>query len=408
MSTTSPIASSGDAAQPAHLQPARVGLPLALLWLSGMALRITVLAVPPVVPLLHADLHLSETEIGILSAMPALLFALAAVPGSLLIARWGAVATLVAGLLLNAAGSAARGAAGTATALYAASVLMGLGVALMQPALPALVRTWLPQRIGFGSAVYTNGLLIGETLVVALTIPVVLPLVGGSWRLDFLFWAVPVLATGLLAAVLAPRPGATSGGIASPARRWWPDWRRSFLWRLGLILGGVNSSYFLTNHFLPDYLTATGQSDLIGPALTSLNFLQLPASFLMLIFAGRLALRSWAYVATGSLALLGLIGMVSMTGFWVVAWAGVMGFALATTLVLALAVPALVSRADDVHRTSAGMFAISYTVSVVAPIVGGALWDLSGVPLVGFAPVALCLIAVAVIAATTNFARERS
>jgi CP family cyanate transporter-like MFS transporter len=83
-------------------------LALVLLWLCGASLRVTVLAVPPVVPLLHADLHLSETGIGWLASLPPMLFAIAAVPGSLLIARFGILPALVIGLLLNAVGSAAR------------------------------------------------------------------------------------------------------------------------------------------------------------------------------------------------------------------------------------------------------------------------------------------------------------
>ncbi|HZS83311.1 MAG TPA: MFS transporter [Stellaceae bacterium] len=375
----------------------------ALLWLSGVALRLTVLAVPPVVPRLHADLHLSETEIGMLSSVVSLLFAVAALPGSLLIARFGAVPTLIVGLLLNAAGSAARAAVPNAALLYAATIVMGCGVALMQPALPPLVRAWLPRRIGFGTALYSNGLLAGEVLVVALTIPVILPLTGGSWRWNFILWTLPIIATLLLVAVLAPRPPAAPG--AAP-RLWWPDWRRPFIWRLGLILGCVNSTYFATNHFLPDYLTAAGSPQLIGAALTALNFMQLPASVLMLVFAGRLALQRWAYVGTGGLALLSILGIVATPGAWVVVWAGTLGFALAAALILGLAVPALVSKAEDVHRTSAGMFAISYTVAVLTPILGGLLWDATGLPLAGFAPIGLCAIAVAAIAATTEFRGE--
>jgi len=37
---------------------------LALLWLAGTALRLTILAVPPVIPLIHDELNLSATEIG--------------------------------------------------------------------------------------------------------------------------------------------------------------------------------------------------------------------------------------------------------------------------------------------------------------------------------------------------------
>jgi len=43
-------------------------VPLALLWLGGAALRLTVLAVPPVLPLIHADLGLSEAAVGALGA----------------------------------------------------------------------------------------------------------------------------------------------------------------------------------------------------------------------------------------------------------------------------------------------------------------------------------------------------
>jgi antibiotic biosynthesis monooxygenase (ABM) superfamily enzyme len=44
----------------------------------------------------------------------------------------------------------------------------------MQVALPPAVRAWVPHRIGFATAVYTNGLLIGEILPVALMFPLVL------------------------------------------------------------------------------------------------------------------------------------------------------------------------------------------------------------------------------------------
>jgi hypothetical protein len=36
----------------------------------------------------------------------------------------------------------------------------------MHPSMPPLARTWLPDRTGFATAVYANGLLIGEILPV--------------------------------------------------------------------------------------------------------------------------------------------------------------------------------------------------------------------------------------------------
>ncbi len=182
---------------------------LALLWLAGNGLRITILAVPPVIPLLTADLHMSATEVGILGGLPAVLFACAAIPGSLLIARFGALPTLVIGLFATAAGSALRGAVPDVALLFVTTVVTAFGVAVMQPALPPLVRAWLPHRIGFGTAVYTNGLLVGEIIPVTLTGLLVLPLVADSWRWSFVVWAVPAVLIGLIITVTgaAPRRG---------------------------------------------------------------------------------------------------------------------------------------------------------------------------------------------------------
>src|SRR5205085_1254457 len=178
------------------------------------------------------------------------LFACTAVLGSLLIARFGALATLVAGLLATAAGSALRGAAPEMFSLYAATIVTGFGVAIMHPSLPPLVRMWLPHRIGFGAAVFTNGLLVGEILPVALTIPLLLPLLDESWRGSFAIWAVPVALIALIVMLLAARPAATAR--ANGPQRWWPDWSDPLIWRLGIALGSVNSMYFSANAFLPD------------------------------------------------------------------------------------------------------------------------------------------------------------
>src|SRR5580698_3087763 len=154
------------------------GFLLSLLWLVGVQLRLTVLAVPPVLPLIHRDLALSEKAVGALSALPVLLLGLAAVPGSLGVARLGARRACLVGLAIVAIAGAARGIGPSAPMLYGMTLAMGIGIALMQPTLPTLVGEWFPTRAGFATAVYANGLLIGEAVPAAVTIPLVLPLLG--------------------------------------------------------------------------------------------------------------------------------------------------------------------------------------------------------------------------------------
>jgi len=361
---------------------------LLLLWLGGVALRLTILNVPPVIPLIHDDLHLSETQVGILSGLPMVLFAGAAIAGSLLIARLGALTALVIGLWICAVGSVLRGIGPHVVLLYSGTVLMAFGVAVMQPSLPPLVRTWVPQRIGFATAVYTNGLLIGEILPAALTIPLVLPMLHQSWQWSFVFWSVPVAIVAIIIMITAPATPAVTPTAAS--RRWIPDFTDSLMWRIGLLLGCVNATYFSMNGFLPDYLTHTGQSDLINAALTALNAGQLPASFLLLASADRMVRTVWSYLGCGLVCLAAVMAIVSIGGSWVVIGAAIWGCAGAAVLVLVLALPPLIAPPDDVHRVTAGIFTISYSCAVIVPIISGHLWDLTGWTLAPFIPIGVC------------------
>lgn len=382
---------------------ARMLTALVVLWLAGVALRLTILAVPPVIPLIHTDLSLSATQIGILTGLPSMLFAVAAVPGALLIARLGVGTAMIVGLALNALGGALRGTLPDVAWLYAMTVMMGAGVAIMQVSMPPAVRAWVPHRIGFATAVYTNGLLVGEILPVALMLPLVLPLVG-TWQWGFAFWSAPVAVIALIVLALAPPAAATNGAAAR--RRWWPDWKSHLIWRLGIMLGTVNAMYFASNAFLPDYLASNGLRDWISPALTGLNIGQLPASFLLLAFAPRLELKAWPFVACGLLCALATAGIVFGSGVVVVAATTFMGFTAAGILVLALALPPLLAAPDDVHRVTAAMFTISYSCAVIVPVISGALWDLSGIPALAFLPIALCGILLAVLAPAINHVRR--
>ena len=360
--------------------------PILLLWLAGNALRLTILAVPPVLPLIQSDLNLTGTQIGILTGLPVILFGVAALPGSVLIARFGALAALVAGILIAAAGGALRGFSSNVWFLYGATAIMGAGVAIMQPALPPLVRQWLPRRINFGSAVFTNGLLVGEILPVALTLPLFMPLLGLDWRGGLAIWSIPMVAVAAIVWWYAPPPARTENAV--PAR-WWPDWSDTLLWRLGLLMSGANSTYFGVNTFLPGYLTFADRADLISVTLTALNVGQIPASILLLAFARQTERRIWPFIGFGVITLASLLGL-ALTASWLsVVFAALLGFAAAGVLALTLALPALLSKQADIGRMAAAMFTIGYGLAVVLTVLGGALWDVTADARFAFLPVAL-------------------
>jgi len=378
---------------------------LTLLWLVGNALRMSILAVPPVIPMLRSEFRLSGTEIGILTGLPIVLFGAAALVGSRLVSVMGVVRAVVAGLLLTAIGSALRSGTHDVIELFAATAVMSAGVAITQPATPALVGRWLPQHIALGTAVYTNGLLVGEILPVGL-FSLLFSVLGQSWRATFVLWALPIVVIAALVLAFAPREAGTPAAVTGG---WWPRWRLRDIVRLGLVFGSTNALYFASNAFLPGQLTEISRPDLVSPALTALNLGQLPASLLLIVFARRFERKGWPFLLAGVLALASIAVIVSATGASgasVVASAAVLGFSAGGAFALGLTLPPLLSNPGEVARVSAAMFTVSYSSALVVSILSGAAWDLAGSADFAFLPIAISALPLLVLVPTIDFERR--
>ena len=357
-------------------------LRLLLLWLGGIDIRLTMLAVPPLIPLIHHDLHLDEKAVGALVSGPVLLLAIAAVPGSLLIAKLGVRGALLLGLGAVAVFGALRGLGPSIPVLFSATFLMGVGVAVTQPAYPSLVREWFPRRIAIATAVYSNGILIGETLPTVFTTPVgVLQLARGDWRWALASWSVLVILSAAAIASRAPKRVSD----ASVRSRWWPDWRKHQAVRIGLVMGMASATYFGANAYIPDFLDQTGRHDLIPATLAVLNGSQLLTAPMVALWPNLLTGRA-GFIGSAVLMAIAQAGIVFTPGTGVVAWAFVLGFATALAFVVVLSLPPRVAPPGDVAAMSAAIFTIQYTTAFVVPLIAGALWDATGQAALAFVP----------------------
>jgi len=374
-----------------------------LLWTCGLCLRLTVLAVPPVISMIQRDLHLSGTEIGLLSGIPVVVFAIVATPGSIMIARIGVRGALLCGLLIAAAGTLVRSGAADAWQLYLTSVLMSAGIAMMQPAMAAAVREWMPERTGFGTAVYSNGLIMGEIIPVATMLPLVMPLVDGNWRSALAVWTVPLVVMAAAVAIFAPK--SVTNVVTTPAAGRLPRLNSAINWRIGLTLGSIMSAYFCLNGFMPARLNEIGHQDLVSAVLTALNIGQLPASFLLLLVADRLQGKRWPYLVLGALASSCVVAIMMSAGAWTVFWAALAGFSLGSGLVLGLALaPLLCDNANDVALTSAAALAIGYGFAMLISFLSGVVWDLAGHASAALIPILIGSLPIFI--ATPTFARR--
>ncbi|MBY6072136.1 MULTISPECIES: MFS transporter [Marinobacter] len=354
--------------------PARL-LPVAvLLWLAGVYLRIPVLVAPPLAPFIGDELALTQALTGALTTLPILMLAIGSMPGSLAIARIGPRNTLALAMVIMVIGSAGRGLMPDTLTLMIASAVMGIGVSMMQPSLPALLPRWLePHHLALGSAIYMNGMLMGEFIGAGITLPVLMPLLDNSWRATLLAWSLPGLL--IAAALFLPKRDR-----AKPVRKvaWLPDWHNPLTLRIGLLLGLSGSLFFGLNAYMGNLLQHQGQFDKLPDALFWYNLAQVFASLIMLKMARYWVGRRGVIATLASISLLGAIGAVMLNGWWSIVSATLMSLVAGMLLILLVAIPPLVVSAAETGRLSAGTFLVGYTVAFCVPMLGGVVADWTG------------------------------
>ena len=354
---------------PAKLLPVAV-----LLWLAGVYLRIPVLVAPPLAPFISDELALTQALTGALTTLPILMLAIGSMPGSLAIARIGPRNTLALAMVIMVIGSAGRGLMPDTLTLMIASAVMGIGVSMMQPSLPALLPRWLePHHLALGSAIYMNGMLMGEFIGAGITLPVLMPLLDNSWRATLVAWSLPALL--VAAALFLPKRDR-----AKPVRKvaWLPDWHNPLTLRIGLLLGLSGSLFFGLNAYMGNLLQHQGQFDKLPDALFWYNLAQVFASLIMLKMARYWVGRRGVIATLASISLLGAIGAVMLTGWWSIVSATLMSLVAGMLLILLVAIPPLVVSAAETGRLSAGTFLVGYTVAFCVPMLGGVVADWTG------------------------------
>jgi CP family cyanate transporter-like MFS transporter len=274
-------------------------------------------------------------------------------------------------MVIMVIGSAGRGLAPDTLTLMLASALMGFGIAMMQPSLPALLPRWLePKHLAIGSAIYMNGMLMGEFIGGGITLPVLMPLVDNNWRTALLVWSLPGLL--VAAALFLPRREKVR-----PAQKpsWLPDWKNPLTLRIGLLLGLSGSLFFGLNAYMGSLLEQQGNFELLADALFWYNLAQPAASLVMLKMAKAWIGRKRPIIAMASCSIVGTIGTLLLTGWWSIASATFMSLTAGILLILLVALPPVLVASSETGRLSAGNFLVGYTLVFSVPMIGGLLAD---------------------------------
>lgn len=342
--------------------------------LVALNLRPALASVGPLVVDIRAATGLSNPAIGLLTTLPLLAFGFLSAFTSVLSRRVGMERALAIGLVLIAAGTALRAAPAVA-ALYAGTIVLGVGVALGNVLLPALAKRHFPSRSGGITSLYSSMMGLGATAAAGLSVPLAAAL---GWRGALGIWVVPVLialAAWVPQILRRPVQGAVRRGLGLGALG-----RSPLAWQIALFMGLQSLTFYVVLAWLPDLLQSRGMTEAAAGGLLALSQATgVAGTAIVPVWAGQVRDQRgivWGLTLLEAVAWAGLLipglGLESV-------WVGLLGFILGGTFGLALTFLVLRSAdAESAGELSGMAQSVGYLVAAAGPPIFGWLRDVSG------------------------------
>lgn len=351
---------------------------LAAIGLIALNMRGPLVAVAPVVGPMRHDLGFSPAELGYLTGIPVLCFALAAPLAALAARKLGpefAITMTLLGVLL---GVAVRSAGGGAVVILG-TVILGLAITVGNIVVPLIIRRdFAPARQGAAMGIYTAALNIGSFITSMVMAPVAEAL---GWRLALascgllavaaaVFWALAVRRRAFIPAAAPEVDPAKPAGKA--ASRW-------ITAGLTAAFAGQAFSYYGVTAWLPSLLAdELGMAPAAAGAGSSLFQILAIVGGLGVPFVARYISTTTAGLALGALWLTVPAGLLLVPELWW-AWSSLGGIAQGGGITLVfIAIIKLARDQASAGRMSAVVQGSGYCFGAAAPTLLGYVHGVTG------------------------------
>ncbi|WP_431031513.1 MFS transporter [Plantibacter sp. RU18] len=360
--------------------PARSGGVLIGVLLIAMNMRAPFNAVGPLLPQVTTDQGLSGGAAGALGAIPLLAFALFSPLAASIGRRLGSERTILMALGILAAGILLRSLVPAFGGIWIGTVLIGMGIALVNVLLPGIVKKNFPTRVSSVTGLYAAV----QSVFAAAFAGVVVPIAGADpsgWRFALGISAGFVIIGMVVGVPLLRSPRTiTAETVSAPQHASVVSpWNRALGWQVALFFGTQSMAFYALVTWLPTIEQANGLTPAAaGTHLTLLMLVGVAANLLTPIAMKR------AGPSQSSLAVLSATMMlVTWAGYlflpsWGIAWAIFGGLAGGSGLVILLSLFSLRTQGPATATALSGMGqSIGYLLAALGPLLAGLIHDLT-------------------------------
>ncbi|WP_342423491.1 MFS transporter [Paenibacillus sp. FSL E2-0178] len=337
------------------------------------ALRAPFTSVGPLLEMIRDDLGLSNTLAGAITTLPLLAFALLSPFAPQLARKVGLANILMLAMLTLSMGILVRSASGTVT-LFAGTTMIGLSIAVCNVLLPGLIKGKFPHRIGLMTGIYTVSMNICAAAASGISVPLASH-AGLGWRGTLALWfIISALATLLWIPQMKSLSPSGTGAVRSSAVR---VWRSPLAWQVTLFMGLQSLLYYVLIAWFSVILGERGMSSShAGWILSLMQLAQLPFTFFVPLWAGRMKNQRLLVVITSILFIIGILGIWLGSTELMAVWAVCIGIGGGFAFGLAMMFFSLRTRTTQEASELSGMAqSAGYLLAAMGPALFGLLHD---------------------------------
>lgn len=348
--------------------------------LLGVVMRSTFTTIPVVIDNVANTFGLPVSQLGILTTLPLLTFAVVSPTTTFFTKRFGIEKTLLAALLFVLVGSIAR--IVSAPMLFIGTILVGIGIAFINVLLPATLVKFTPNKIGVYTSLYSTTMTLMTAVFQIIAVPITKTF---SWQMLVVFITVIVLLVVVtwIAHMLVNTDPELDKAVTQTTHmttRKINPWRNKYAWSL-LVMAGIQSAVFYTSiAWVPTIAQRTGvTATQSGWVIGVLSLIGIPVSMWVPSFLERSSYKGRRTLMTGAtglwlLAILMMFNQHAGLVWWLIvtAFIGIGGTAVFVYMVTSYAI-----RTRNANESSAlsGMAQTGgYLIAAGAPWAYGVLY----------------------------------
>ena len=347
--------------------------------LVAFNLRPAITSLGPLVGMIQEDVGLSHWSAGLLMSLPLVVFAVLSPIVPNIANRLTNEVTLLIGLTFLLFGIIIRSVPMTFF-LFTGTLLAGVGIAIGNVLLPAIVKDKFPEKFGLMTSVYSTSMGLVASLASGVSIPLAVNLNLG-WQGAQTVWAIPAVVAILVWLLLHKNNKKETRAFQQNAGSNTKQlWRTPLAWQIAIFMGFQSFLFYVTISWLPEILHSQGMSlETAGWMLSLTQLVGLPASFFIPVLAGRTQSQVWIGFMLGMCSVLGYSGLLFGSSYPVLIISiTLIGLALGGSFPLALTYIGLRARNANQAAALSGMTqSTGYLLAAVGPLFIGYLYDIA-------------------------------